>query len=103
MLDPYSFFFEVPLYTQIEINKDNISDFFNLMIKVNRVDGYNPILKENTTFTVRRAIVHNGRVSMSWFEGYTEMALVCVRNDFSIKYFMHLECIEGDDDSAEYI
>lgn len=54
MLNPHDFFFELPLYTEIEIIEKNEEEFYNLVNEIENVDGYNPKLKENTTYKISR-------------------------------------------------
>lgn len=64
-LDPYTFYFELPIYTPIEINDSNDSAFYDLILYKRTIDAYSPTLKENTTYTVSPCrlrgadIVHN--------------------------------------------
>src|SRR5438477_8935259 len=51
-LDPKSFYFELPLYTQIEITNENLNELVKLLKFSGNIDEYNPELKENTTYFV---------------------------------------------------
>jgi len=53
MLQPQIFFFELPIYFKIAITSDNREDFFILILETKSIDGYNPVLKENTTYNIK--------------------------------------------------
>ncbi len=48
----YNFLFELPLYTTVEVAPDINKEKFRVMLNLNRIDGYNPILKDTTTFQI---------------------------------------------------
>ncbi len=52
-LDPKSFYFELPLYTPIEIGESNKAQFLKLLNYDGKIDEYSLILKENTTYSIR--------------------------------------------------
>ncbi len=96
-LSAYSFFFELPLYTKIKIQADNSSDFLKLMNFTQKVDAYNPILKENSTFQISRENNGNTQSSkISFYEGMHMFKLICVRNGYKIFCFAYLETFEED-------
>ncbi|MBO0953266.1 hypothetical protein [Fibrella forsythiae] len=51
-LTPYTFFFEIPLYTKIKITPENNGEFLELLSFDGSIDAYNPTKKENTTYKV---------------------------------------------------
>ena len=50
--DPYNFYFELPIYSPIEITQDLEDEFGKLIGFEGKINGYNPTLKEQTTFQV---------------------------------------------------
>lgn len=102
MLSPYYFFFDLPIYTKIEITKENINDFFELTIDTKNIDGYNPKLKENTTYVVKVSKnAYRQEYKLSHFEGFFDIELTCVRTRFTITYFVQLDTKRNYDDDTE--
>lgn len=53
LLDLYTYYFELPLYSKIQIDKNEDNDkIFELMWSEKGIDAYNPTLKENTTYFI---------------------------------------------------
>jgi len=103
LLDPYNFFFEVPLYTKIIVDEDNFKSFFSLMLAKDPIDAYNPILKQETTYI----ITHNPAYSTipaqkREIDAYTRDILSfevrCVRNDFRIRIYVKVMIVDYDEE-----
>lgn len=89
-LDPYNFFFELPLYSVVEINADDIVNFSELVTFNGRIDAYNPYLKEQTTFKV--AIYSNYArqyIAPTYFDKTTTAKLTCLRSNLVFEYYFH--------------
>lgn len=84
-LDPISFFFNLPLYTKVQITSSNEQQW-KLLINANqKFDYYNPVLKENTTY--------KSLLSSSNHEWYLEYGGIS-----SIK----LECLRSNEEARIY-
>lgn len=109
LLDRHTFFFELPLYTPIKIDRDNLDAFFSLMNDKALIDAYNPTLKQETTYQIIR--LPNYSVSPAQFykirvyEDIKEFQLQCVRNGFTITIFARVNKItrqNGENELVEY-
>lgn len=89
-LNPYTFFFELPIYTPIVINDQNKSDYFNLVYYVDTLDAYNPTLKENTTYTINTCIKNNKNYFYQ-YGGMEYCILTCVRTKELIYVFIFFD------------
>lgn len=96
LLDPYTFFFDLPLYTHIEISSNNSRDFDVLMSADYQIDAYNPSLKQETTYHVNLAGTFVRGTALSRVVGYYEFDLACVRNGYRIKTYVSF-LRDGDD------
>jgi hypothetical protein len=101
-LEPYNFFFELPLYTKIHVTEANGRDFMDLMMTKKNIDAYNPILKQQTTFVIVRNPWSNKsqltRDRIGAYQGISEFELQCVRNNYRMKIFLNVNVIYHDDD-----
>ena len=89
-LDPYNFFFELPLYSVIEITDNNQKSFEELVTFNGRIDAYNPYLKEQTTFKV--TIYPNYEIyytTPTYFDKTTVAKLTCLRSNLVFEYYFH--------------
>lgn len=100
ILDPKTFYFELPLYTKIEIGEQNKALFLKLLNFEGRLDGYSPHLKENTTYSIRPLLLMKGRgVTKTSAKTYADVyygsgsiehsEIVCVRTNevFHVLYY----------------
>ncbi len=102
-LHPYSFFFDLPLYTKIKVDETNRTEFYELMNFRGGIHAYNPILKENTTYRVQLdKYISGGNYQVSSYEGFSKFELRCVRNNYLISCFVHLDTIEDEQGNEEY-
>lgn len=103
-IQPYSFFFELPLYTKIKIDDNNTREFYELMNFKDRINAYNLVLKENTTYTVRLETYGYGDpYDISSYVGFNKFELTCVRSSYLITYFINLEEITHENGDESYI
>lgn len=87
-LEPYNFYFELPLYTSIEITDGNLEDFRNLMRFAAKIDGYNPELKEQTTFNVLISKHYDALpIEPRHFRHTTFAKLKCLRTEKNFEYY----------------
>ncbi|RYE50431.1 MAG: short-chain dehydrogenase [Sphingobacteriales bacterium] len=87
-LEPYNFYFELPLYTVIEITNEKLNDFQELVSFEGRINGYNPNLKEQTTFSVSIQRHYDKKnVTPTYFDKTTAAYLRCLRTDERFEYF----------------
>lgn len=89
-LDPYTFYFEVPLYQRIQITDQNSQSFSILMRYNGNVDAYNPNLKENTTYEISPC----QKEGWNYFSQYGMIEytrLTCVRTREVIYIFMYYD------------
>lgn len=89
-LEPYNFFFELPLYAKIKISEENHEAFISLTHFSDNIDAYSPALKENTTY---KCVENPNTYSQySEFHAYTRpssFVLVCKRSDEKLVFFVH--------------
>ena len=95
--EPYNFFFELPLYTSVEITADNLNNFTELVTFDGRIDAYNPYLKEQTTF---RASIYSQYArqytSPTYFDKTATAKLTCLRSNLVFEYYFHaFQKVEG--------
>jgi hypothetical protein len=87
-LTPYNFYFELPLYTAIEITPEKLDDFKKLVSFQSKVDGYNPALKEQTTFNVSIEKRYSAPESTpTYFDKTTTAKLRCLRTGDVFEYY----------------
>lgn len=111
LLEPYNFIFELPLYTKIKIDKANRDDFLALMNTGLSIEGYNPVLKQETTYRISRnpssSIANQFIMKPAYYTGKNlELEIRCARNDFSIVVFSRLilaKYNENDSANNEYV
>jgi len=78
LLDPYVFYFELPIYAPIKIDETTDSLLWELLNFSGNIDAYHPGLKENTTYSVRPC--HYNHASHFYqYGGMNYCTLTCVR------------------------
>ncbi|MBK7667853.1 MAG: short-chain dehydrogenase [Sphingobacteriaceae bacterium] len=89
-LDPYNFYFELPLYSSIELTQDNLSEFHDLVLFESKINAYSPSLKEQTTFEVSLARVYDKQYKEPvHYIRTTAVKLKCLRtNEYMECYFV---------------
>lgn len=101
-LNPYLFFFDLPLYATINITSEHIQDLHALMSANFIIDAYNPILKQESTYKVSKAnrAIYTQQPDLSSYEGFHQFDLKCVRNGYNIRTYVVViseEDKNGDD------
>ncbi len=88
--DPYNFYFELPLYTEVEITLEQVANFHQLVSFNDKIDGYNPRIKEKTTFRVSISY-HFGRdkIDPTYFDKTTKATLNCLRSGQEFEFYFH--------------
>lgn len=86
------FFFDTPLYSQIEVN-DGYEDTFNKIIEYQNkeeFEGYNPWRKLESTFVVITDLVPSGKGSSDFYTkgGYGTVKIKCKRTDDIFWFFI---------------
>lgn len=89
MLTLTNFFFDIPIYTPVEINKSNYDVFKKIIEYQNKeeFDGYNPWKKIDSTFVVITDLIPSG----STFEekgGYGVVKIRCKRSDNIFRFMV---------------
>jgi len=88
-LHPIEFYFELPIYTRIDLsNPDKIKDFERLMNYNGAVDYYNPSLKENTTYSISTVRMENLDYFLN-YGGINRCTLTCVRTNTKVDIFLY--------------
>jgi hypothetical protein len=95
-IHPYTFFFDLPLYTSIEITSENKKEFFFLMSGNYTIDAYNPALKQETTYTVSIGNIYGRETGLNHYIGSHQFDIKCVRNGYTIKTYLILICEEDE-------
>jgi hypothetical protein len=90
-LDPQTFFFDLPIYTPIEITQENWDDFQNLLSFHDKIDGYNPFIKEITTFKVYPIADSRGVESFMRNGGLNDNLIECLRNQDKFVFYVHYD------------
>jgi hypothetical protein len=87
-IDPYNFYFELPLYTSIELTQDRLNEFHKLVTYEGRINAYNPALKEQTTFSIT---IHRHyskeNTTPTFFDKTTTVHLKCLRTEEIFEYY----------------
>lgn len=90
LLDPYTFYFELPIYTPIKIDETNKNLLRKLLSFFGSIDAYHPGLKENTTYSVspcRYSDVSN----FEQFGGMNYCVLTCVRTKEVYYFYLYYD------------
>ncbi len=90
-LHPIKFYFELPIYTRIDLNNpEKFQDFKRLMNFNSSMDYYSPNLQENTTYSIDA-----GRMeSLEYFfryGGINRCTLTCVRTSELVDIFLYYD------------
>jgi len=102
---PYNFCFETSLYLKVEINSSNREDLLDLLQFNGTIEGYNPNIKQETTYRFYRNNSYNSlqRITLYEARGPHEFTLTCVRTNFQIKIYTALLFHEKEEDETEYV
>lgn len=87
-LEPIAFYFQLPIYTILKIDDKNFQEFWHLLSFQEKVDYYNPFLRENSTYQIIPCC-YNKAENYSKVGGVNYSRLRCTRtgNDFFFYYF----------------
>lgn len=100
LLDPKEFIFELPLYTPIKIDEKNSNEFIDLMRTKERIDAYNPLLKQETTYAIIKSPDYLMSLSnineVRSYQGIKSFELTCVRTGQKIIIFIEVVAVEED-------
>lgn len=105
-LTPYTFFFDTPLYNSIEITSENLKEFKMLLLGNLTVEGYNPSLKQETTYHVIRhhTISYSpNSFSLVDYVGVLRIDLACARNQYKIIFTTLLGSYEDEAQNVRYV
>lgn len=89
-LEPVYFYFQLPIYSVIKIDPTNVNDFWSLIKFRERVNYYNPNLKENSTFTVIPCCYNNFE-NFSKYGGMNYSRLDCVRTGQNFYFYYYYD------------
>ena len=93
-LDPKTFFFDLPIYTPILITDQNWDSFIALLNFHDKVDGYNPFIKDQTTFAGYSYLTHNLDY-FSKYGGIDKLAIKCLRSEDIFTFYIHYNSIKS--------
>ena len=88
LLDPYTFYFSLPIYVPIKISSENGRDFGVLLSSVTAINAYNPGLKENTTYEVLPCYSVRFE-TFAKYGGVNTCKLICVRTKEEMYFYIH--------------
>src|SRR5689334_21753266 len=86
-LEPSTFFFDLQIYTPIKITSENYDDLITLLKFRGKISGYNPTIKEQTTF--------QGYAYLNYTDGFIQrgetekLALKCLRTEEVFTFYIH--------------
>jgi hypothetical protein len=92
-LEVYNFIFQVPLYEDINISADNEGKAINLLKEKFKIDAYNPILKENSTYIGGNIVGYHFSYIRS-FQGFHTLQFKCTRYDHIVRVDVLVEEID---------
>lgn len=86
--DPYNFYFELPLYTPIEVTEERLEAFKKLILFDGKINAYNPELREQTTFSVT-VQGHYGKqyFTPTYFDSTATAYLKCLRTEEKFEFY----------------
>jgi hypothetical protein len=87
-LEPKTFFFDLPIYTSIQITDQNWDNFVQILQFNERVDGYNPFIKDQTTFSGYSYLTSMLDYFLK-YGGVEKLAIKCLRSDEVFTYYIH--------------
>ena len=85
-LEPYTFYFELPLYSKIKLDSEDDPRFLEFLRFNDTIDAYNPNLKENSTYRIYNCRVNKADYLYDW-GGMEYCELHCVRTEEKIYVF----------------
>lgn len=88
LLEPYNFYFDLPIYTPIKITSENQEELWNLLTIRGTIDAYHPGLKENTTYSLSPCYLKNASDFIK-YGGVNCCILICARTKDNFYYYIH--------------
>ncbi|MFZ1528661.1 MAG: hypothetical protein WAT19_07920 [Ferruginibacter sp.] len=88
--DQYSYFFELPLYTKIKLEDTEVDYLLSIINCSEKIDAYNPALKENTTYSFSAIPRIDAYSSIRYYTGIYRNTIKCVRTGeefYAFSYF----------------
>jgi hypothetical protein len=84
------FFFDLPIYTKVEINEENFEMFQYITSYINEIEfeGYNPWKKVESTFRVTTHLEGSSGNHFTDYGGYGTVKIKCKRTDDIFWYFI---------------
>lgn len=89
-LIPETFFFDLPIYTPIKITEENFIEFRNLLEFKAKLDGYNPFIKEQTTFEANGGMTNSFEVYAK-YGGVNKLSIRCLRTNAIFTFYIHYD------------
>ena len=88
-----NFFFDIPIYTPIQINDSNRDVFYAITdcTKSKEFEGYNPFKQLESTFIVTTDLDRNG----NGFSGHGQVQIKCKRTDNIFRYQIYFVPVTG--------
>jgi hypothetical protein len=96
-LNIYSFVFEVPLYADVVVDSSRYNEAIKIITARHKIDAYNPILKENSTYIGGADDVRNIYSDIRNYGRFHNFTYKCTRHDHIVKVNVLLE--KGDNDN----
>lgn len=89
--DPYSYFFELPLYARIQVTDTEGDELIELLYSSHKIDAYNPTLKENTTYAFSSSPGYNGYSGLNQRHGIIRHYIKCARTNEEFHVFSYFD------------
>lgn len=89
-LEPTTFFFDLPIYTPIQITDQNWDNFVQILQFNERVDGYNPFIKDQTTFK-GYSYLTSGLDYFLKYGGVDKLSIKCLRSDEIFTFYIYYD------------
>ena len=87
-LDPKTFFFDLPIYTPIQVTDQNWESFTSLLHFSDKVDGYNPFIRDQTTFKGHSYLTNSLEYFLK-YGGVDKLSLKCLRSEQIFTFYIH--------------
>lgn len=89
-LEPKTFFFDLPIYSIIKITPDEEESFIALLQFDGKIDGYNPFIKDQTTFKASPLVSHSINYFLT-YGGVEKLSLRCARSEKVFTFYIHYD------------
>lgn len=94
MIEPKDFFFNLPLYSPIEITSENWDSFIGILQfgsdRIESVEGFNPIRKIDSTFSGYSWVTSNLDYFLK-YGGVEDIKIKCRRYGDELSFFVHYD------------